>query len=228
MILSEPILHSVHPDAQLDLLREADHRIANQLTVAVELLRGQLGTVRRGPEFVPREAVCDILQDAVAKVAGIAHLHRVLAHAQADDVDLGSLLISVIREVISALAQRERLRVTQRLSTGCIVSKDRAQSLSLIVVEILMNAIKHARPKEIPIELHVACMRAASGGIVLELSDDGVGLPPGFDIGRDGGVGFRLIRTLANDIGATLQVESDHLGLSFRLQLAEDLAVAAG
>ena len=226
--MSELILHPAHPNAQVDLLREADHRIANQLTVAVELLRGQLGTVRRGPELVPRETVCDILQDAVGKVAGIAHLHRVLAqYAQADDIDLGALLISVIREVTAALAQRERLRVIQRLSTGCVVSKDRAQRLSLIVVEILMNAIKHARPKETPIELHVACLRAASGGILLELSDDGVGLPTGFDIARDGGVGFRLIRMLADDIDATLQIQSDHLGLSFRLQLAEDLAIAA-
>ncbi len=210
-------------------LYEADHRIANQLTVMAELLRSQLRQARRGPEVLPREAVCDILQDAIGKVSGIAQLHRVLAqHVLTEDVDLGDLMISIIREVVASLALRERLRVTQRLSSGCVVSKDMAQKISLIVVEIVMNAIKHAHPTGVPIEMCIACTRTASGGILIELDDDGVGLPEGFDPNLDGSVGFRLIRALANQLGANLQIESDYLGLSFRLQLqaAEMMAAA--
>jgi two-component sensor histidine kinase len=42
-------------------------------------------------------------------------------------------------------------------------------------------------------------------------------LPESFDASKAGGVGFRLIRSLADKLGATLTIESDSLGLTFRL-----------
>jgi two-component sensor histidine kinase len=55
--------------------------------------------------------------------------------------------------------------------------------------------------------------------LVLRISDDGVGLPEGFDAEKDGGLGFRVMRSLAAEIGGELQIQSTHLGLTFRLSL---------
>jgi len=107
------------------------------------------------------------------------------------------------------------------------VARDEAQKISLIVVEILMNAIKYAHPTGVPIEMRVACT-PTNDGIMLEFDDDGVGLPEGFNVHLDGGVGFKTIRTLARELGATLQIESDYLGLSFRLSLPRMSAATAG
>ena len=60
---------------------------------------------------------------------------------------------------------------------------------------------------------------AADGRLVLTISDDGVGLPDGFMPEQQGGMGFRVIRRLAEEIGGDLQIQSTHLGLSFRLSL---------
>jgi two-component sensor histidine kinase len=195
--------------------------------VLVQMLRSQYRQVGSGPETLSRDEACEIIRDAMGKVAGIAHLHRLLAdHAQADTIEIGDLLIAVIREVVSSLALRHRLRVTQKLSADCTVGKADAQKISMIVVEILMNAIKHAHPTGVPIEMRVACT-PTNGGILLEFDDDGVGLPEGFNVHLDGGVGFKTIRMLARELGAALQIESDYLGLSFRLHLPLSSAAAA-
>jgi two-component sensor histidine kinase len=54
---------------------------------------------------------------------------------------------------------------------------------------------------------------------VLTISDDGVGLPEGFDPMQSGGMGFKVMRALAAEVGGELQIQSTHLGLSFRLSL---------
>jgi two-component sensor histidine kinase len=47
-----------------------------------------------------------------------------------------------------------------------------------------------------------------------------VGLPEGFDPAVDGGLGLRLVRSLATRLGADLVFEQSELGLCVRLWLA--------
>jgi two-component sensor histidine kinase len=85
------------------------------------------------------------------------------------------------------------------------------------VNEVLMNAVKHAHPTGIPVQMRLACRRLGKTGLEIEIEDDGIGLPENFDHKSGGGVGFTLIRALANTLNATLTVESDSLGTSFRM-----------
>ena len=63
------------------------------------------------------------------------------------------------------------------------------------------------------------CRATSDGRLVLTVSDDGVGLPEGFDPANNGGLGFRVMRSLAAEIGAEFQIETSNLGLSFRISL---------
>ena len=82
-----------------------------------------------------------------------------------------------------------------------------------------MNAIKYAHPSGIPVRIEIACSRKADGGLLLTISDDGVGLPEGFDAEQDGGMGFKMIRTLAGSLKAGLEIQSTSLGLSLCLDV---------
>jgi two-component sensor histidine kinase len=75
--------------------------------------------------------------------------------------------------------------------------------------------------------MHVACHPDSHGRLTLLVGDDGVGLPEGFDPQAGGGLGFRVMRSLAGEIGAELQVESSDLGLVFRLVLPAQPAASA-
>jgi two-component sensor histidine kinase len=65
----------------------------------------------------------------------------------------------------------------------------------------------------------VDCEISGDGRLVLTISDDGVGLPEGFDPAQAGGMGFKVMRSLAAEVGGELQIQSTHLGLSFRLSM---------
>jgi two-component sensor histidine kinase len=203
-----------------ELVVEANHRIANQLTVLSGLVQSQIETVRNGPMLLSSQAVTEMLRDIAAKIASVGQLHRRLATPpQGARVNLGDFLIECHNQFIASLALGERLGTILKIGPECEVSAEHASILALMVGEIVMNAVKYAHPTGVPIELTMACFRRSDGSLALEISDDGVGLPEGFDERRDSGMGMKLIRRLAERIGGALDIESDDLGLTYRITL---------
>jgi two-component sensor histidine kinase len=203
-----------------DQLRETHHRTANQLAVLAAMIEVQAVSLRRGADIIPKETALSLLVDTASRITGMARVHRRLINLpRGEDTDLSSLLIEGCLELANSMALGERVHFKHRLSSECRIGADQAAVLSLLVGEIVMNAIKYAHPTGIPVEISLSCATAQDGRPVIEIGDDGIGLPEGFDEARDGGAGFKIIRTLAENIGAELKVQSDDLGLSFRITL---------
>jgi two-component sensor histidine kinase len=76
-----------------------------------------------------------------------------------------------------------------------------------------------AHPTGIAGTITLSCRRASGGNITIEISDDGVGLPEGVDPIKSEDFGFRLVRSLADQLGATIAFYSDCLGLRFVLHM---------
>jgi two-component sensor histidine kinase len=201
-----------------DALRESDHRIANHLTLLASMVQIQMGRLVKGPETLPRDEAHSVLRETVGRILSVSHLHRRLSRpAQKSEIDVGDYLLESTTDLVNSLSLQDKVRIAQRLATHCNVSAEDAQVLGLLVSEVIMNAVKHAHPTGIPVQITLVCDRNTQGNLVVEIGDDGVGLPENFDVGKAGGVGFRLIRSLADKLGATLTIESDSLGLTFRL-----------
>jgi two-component sensor histidine kinase len=81
-----------------------------------------------------------------------------------------------------------------------------------------MNAIKFAHPTGVTGHLLVGCNRREDM-TVIEVVDDGVGLPERFDPTVDGQFGLQLLRSLASQLKARLEFDNTGLGLSVRLSL---------
>lgn len=205
---------------EMHRLREANHRISNHLTLIAGMVQMQMSALAKGPLVLPRDEVRGLLQETAGKIVSVGHLHRRLAEApQADAVDVADFLLENCTHLVSSLSLGNRIHITQRLNCECLITADQAHHLALLVSEIIMNAAKHAHPTGLPVQLAIACRHDEAGRVVIEIADDGVGLPEGFDANRGGGVGFRLIRSLAQSLKAELQIESDSLGLSFIVTL---------
>src|SRR2546423_2401144 len=87
----------------------------------------------------------------------------------------------------------------------------------LVTAELLTNASKYAHPTGLPVKVNVRVETAGDGSFAVEVTDDGVGFPENFDPSTDGGLGFQLMRALANGLDAELQFEHDSLGVCARL-----------
>jgi len=94
---------------------------------------------------------------------------------------------------------------------------DKAVALGVVVNELVTNAAKHAYPPPaegtIKVQLH-----RGDGAYTLQVADGGPGLPS--EPSRTG-LGMRLVRSLAQQLGATLTV-SPPPGAAFTLRLPEE------
>ena len=214
-----------------DKLREANHRISNHLTLIVGMVQMQSSALAKGPATISRDEARALLDETAGKITTVGQLHRWLAETPGDsDVELGNYLIKSCAALLHALGFQSRVTLAQKITGDCRVTPEQAQQIGLIVSEIIMNSAKHAHPTGLRAQVLIACHHDDKGRVSIEVSDDGVGLPEAFDKENDGGVGFKLIRSLTQSLGATLDIESDALGLCFRVTLparGEGLAVAA-
>ncbi len=203
-----------------DLVAEANHRIANSLTLLVSMVRMQSVSVKKKQQVLTNADVRLLLDGIAARINTISQLHRILSRAGADGViSLQPHLEEVTAALVAALSSPEQQVRAMHSGGDCMVLMRHVQPIVLILCEAFINAMKYAHPAGVPLVMLVECAVGADGRLALTISDDGVGLPEGFDPITKGGLGFRVMRSLAAEIGAELQIQSTHLGLTLRLSL---------
>jgi two-component sensor histidine kinase len=198
-------------------LAEADHRIANNLASLSGAIRLQRNAIsKRGKSLTASEA-CRLLDDISARIEVTAKLHKSLALAvDGDGVNLGNFLRE-IAEMIGTLGGEGKMNLAVNHSGEGYIEPRHALHAGLITAELLTNAVKYAHPTGIPVTVHLHCETRDDGSFLVAVTDDGVGFPENFDPATDGGLGFALMRALANGLNAELQFEHDSLGVRARL-----------
>jgi two-component sensor histidine kinase len=205
-------------------LAEADHRIANNLASLSGAIRLQRNAVSRSGKTLTADQVCQLLDDISARIEVTAKLHKSLAVAgNGNGVNLGSFL-EEIAEMIGTLGPERKMNLTIACSGENHIEPRHALHAGLITAELLTNAVKYAHPTGLPVSIQVRCETNDDGSFLVEVTDDGVGFPENFDPSTDGGLGFQLMRALANGLSAELQFEHDSLGVCARLVKPRHLA----
>src|SRR5258705_6697692 len=208
---------SIEPEHDDVGLAEADHRIANNLASLSGVIRLQRRSISNSGRTFTTEQVCMLLDDIDARIEVTAKLHKSLARAvDGNEVDLGNFL-QEIAEMIGALGPLGKMHLTVDHSGGGYIEPRHALHAGRITAELLTNACKYAHPTGLSVKIKVHCETKDDGSFFVEVTDDGVGFPEHFDPSADGGLGFQLMRTLANGLNAELQFEHDSLGVCARL-----------
>jgi two-component sensor histidine kinase len=198
-------------------LAEADHRIANNLAGLSGAIRLQRNAISRSGKTLTADQVCLLLDDVSARIEVTAKLHKSLAlTGNSNGVNLGNFLREVA-EMIGTLIADGRMNLTVKCSGGGYVEPRQALHAGLITAELLTNAVKYAHPTGVSVIVRLRCETGDDGSFLIEVTDDGIGFPENFDPATDGGLGFQLMRALANGLDADLQFEHDSLGVCARL-----------
>lgn len=196
------------------LLREINHRIKNNLQVIASLINLQTDRARL-PE-TRRE-----LGTIARRVIALNLVHEQLHPAITDGaIDLASYLGGLCTNLPLVHGDAGwRVRVLTDLQS-MMVKGDTAVPIGLIVSEALTNSLKHAFPHCNDGTVKITLERDGSDGAVLQLADDGVGLPEDLDLGD--GLGMDLIEALAAQTGGELSWRRESgttLRLNFPLQV---------
>jgi two-component sensor histidine kinase len=203
-----------------DSLSEINHRISNNLALLASTVSMRAASFSRRKDPIDGHEAATVLHEITARIAIVGHIHRLLStRPGATDTGFGAHLRELSRLFISALAAPGQWELIDTGTTDCPVSADTFLPLSLIVTEVVTNALKYAHPAGAPGKLTVGCRREPGGPAVIEVSDDGVGFPEGFEFTAGGGIGSRTIHVLAQQIDAEISFNSRATGLRFELRL---------
>jgi two-component sensor histidine kinase len=98
---------------------------------------------------------------------------------------------------------------------------DTAVPCGLILNELAGNALKHAFRGRDGGEVKVSLHNGEDGRISLCVSDNGIGLPEGFDVQGTKSLGLRLVQMLARQVDAGVEVSSER-GTKFEISFKVD------
>ena len=216
--LAEPLPLPAPSDT---LVSEAHHRVGNSLALLASIVRMQARTVINGSAAIPVADVRLLIEELGQRLDAVGKLHGRLSRLDGP-VDLADYLRDIATSAAAGLAFAGRTYVHFDMSGACVVPARAAPLLGLAVSELVMNAVKFAHPAGVAGALLIACNRR-DDLIVIEVTDDGVGLPEGFDPMVDGQFGLQLLRSLAAQLKARLQFDDTGLGLCVRLSLPVDV-----
>ena len=203
-----------------DVVAEAHHRIANNLSIISGLVRLRGSALCKEPRVMSAQEVRLILEEVGSRLEAVARLHRLLAGGrQEESVKVADYLREIADGVVSSLSSAGSIELQFASDPGCLVPAARALPLGLIAAEMVTNAVKFAHPAGVAGHIKLSCRRSPGGSITIEISDDGVGLPEGLDPMKGGHLGFRVVRALADQLGAAIAFHSDSLGLCMTLEM---------
>jgi two-component sensor histidine kinase len=189
------------------LLKEINHRTKNHLQLIIGLIQLQ---IRQLSDPQARAA----LMDTSRRITSIAAVHEKLYQAdQVDAVNAGTYLGEVINGIKGSASSEMTFVVDM---DDVVLSLDKAIPLSLILNELITNALKYAYTDTASGEVMIA-LKASAGTISLIVADQGCGLPEGFEARKSPSVGMKIIRSLSQQLRADLVFINTFPGLECRL-----------
>lgn len=183
-------------ERQALLLREANHRVANSFQLVTSLLSLQLDDIK-DPEAQTR------LREAIARVGILARLHKRLSNLdEADSMAFHRYLQELCADFESALSSDRRPVHIAVAVEPLALSLDEAIPLGLVVGELVTRM---AREADAGVTLRVALRRLSDGASRLVVEADGAGRGDQADAGEGADLGWKLVRSLLQQLGARIE-----------------------
>ena len=199
------------------LLKEVHHRVKNNLQIISSLLNLQM------PHIRDSQAV-ELFRESQNRVISMALIHEKLYQSESlAGIDVAGYIHSLADNLLrsyGAAGQAVKLKID---AADIALDIDTVIPCALIINELVSNALKHAFPDawrraggtgEVRIALH----REAGHRFALTVTDNGVGLPAGFDAQKCESLGLKLVGALVKQLRGAHQLgPGDGTGAGFTI-----------
>lgn len=196
-------------------IREIHHRVKNNLQSVSALLRLQ---ARRSSN--PETTLA--LTEAVRRVSSIALVHEMLSGSVDEEVDLDAVVDRLLPTLVEVGApgggpHDVQLRRTSRLG---VLPADLAMPLVQVLTEVIQNSLEHGFIGEVTAPTITVEGERDLRGLLVRVTDNGHGVPEGFDLAASTQLGLQIVRTLVTgDLGGTIDIARGRGGVGTTVEL---------
>lgn len=198
------------------LLNEVYHRVKNNLNIIVSLLSLQLNRVS---EPYTRH----LLLESKSRIYTLSLLQQKLySSSRISEIKVGSYLQSLALSVISTF-RKPGMDINLRMETEEEwLNIDTLMPVGLITHELVTNAVLHAFSEHQMAEITIILKKTNEDQFLLEVSDNGKGLPENKKPEDYSSLGFQLVKSLLRQLKTGYELKSEPGGgTKFSVQFKE-------
>jgi PAS domain S-box-containing protein len=195
------------------LLKEIHHRVKNNLQTICSLLNLQANSIQD-----PK--VLELFNESQRRVKAMALIHEWLYRSgNLAKIDFSKYVQSLIQDLFqSAIVTNSTIRF-QIDVVDVELPVDVATPCALIINELVSNAIKYAFPANRGGQVNIQFSINPAGQYILQVQDDGIGIPETIDITQTDSLGLQLVSAFTNQLRGTLELER-YCGSTFKITFA--------
>ena len=199
------------------LLRELYHRTKNNMQVICSLLRLHASKLED-------RKVLQIFRDIEAQIYSMALVHQKLITAKdLSHLNMKDYLSSLIVHIRQSYSEYMKDIVFHTEMEDVTILMDTAIPLGITFNELINNVLRHAFPDHKKGDITIYLYLGPEKEMVLEVSDNGIGLPDGYDAKKDSHSGLETVIDLIEwQLGGQIEFKN-RKGVHCKIVLKEEL-----
>lgn len=200
------------------LLKEIHHRVKNNLQVISSLLY-------LNSKKIKDTETQNMFKDSQNRVKSIALVHeRLYQSKDLGKIDFKEYVTRLTKDLFRSYAVNPSLIKLTIDINDIFISIDTAVPCGLIINEIISNAFKYAFPnpesRQKNCEIKISFNKIDNNILLMEISDNGIGLPEGIDVRKSQSLGLQLVDTLIDQLEGILEIDSSN-GTAFKFKFKD-------
>ncbi len=184
-------------DQQRTMFQELQHRVANNMQFVAALL-----TLQRKRVIDDPDKAVTALDEARVRLETISRIHRRLYDPERISLPVGEYLQGLCSDLLEATGAQNIVCLVDMSPVQLDLT--RLTTLSLLIVEVVTNSLKHAFEPGRGGTIRVRLEQLEDNALALSIVDDGRGIPADFDPAVSRSLGMRITHGLAAQLGGTL------------------------
>jgi hypothetical protein len=183
------------------LLKEIHHRVKNNLQIVSSLLQMQSRRTRDSQTAL-------VLRDSQNRVTSIALVHEKLYRSDnLARIDFAQYIPDLVLHLFDTYNISSDTVALKSDIDGIFLVIDTAIPCGLIVNELVSNSLKYAFPDKRQGEIKISFYANSDATLTLIVRDNGIGLPPDFDLENPQSLGLTLVQGLVEQLEGTFEVD---------------------
>jgi len=183
------------------LLKEVHHRVKNNLQVISSILNLQ-------SSYVKDEGTLQILKESQNRIKSMAFIHESLYQTKDfSNINFTEYVLNLSQNLMHSYSNFDHEIKLNLDIQKVFLNLDLAIPCGLIINEIMSNALKYAFvDNSLGGEIAIV-MKVSGENLVLNIGDNGKGLPPNIDYRNTESLGLQLVVTLTDQLSGTIALD---------------------